>query len=417
MWKILIIMQRKTFIALAGKSVAATICLPAFSFPKKRVVANIERLTSPPKHHFFGYYGINPWDKSGRYHLSLETDFDDHQPTIHDKANVGWVDKTTNQFIKISETPSFNLQQGSMMFWIDCGYGEEFTYNSQYEGQLVSYAIHKQSQKKRRIEGAIAAVSPTYDKAIGLDFHRMSYCRPVVGYAHEEEDYVLENIPTDDGLHLLDLKTGKKSLLLSIKEVIDQMDVEVPKNQPVWFNHVLFDPSGERLLFLCRVKHETLGRLTSLWTLNKDGSDLQCQIPFGHAVSHFDWKDEKTILITSDLLGAFEYLEFTAGKKDFKAIGKNILTVDGHCSYLKDSNWIVSDTYPLGSEHQAELFLFNTEKNKKISLGKFPHDRKYRGVIRCDLHPRASNDGKLISFDSVHEGVRQIYTVDISGII
>lgn len=410
-------MKRKEFIALTGKSVLATLCLPSFAWNKELAALNIERLTLPPKHHFFGYYGINPWNQSGKYHLSLETDFDDRRPTVNDKASVGFVDKATNKFTKVTETPSFNLQQGSMMFWIDIGYGEEFTYNDNHEGQLISYAVHLPSQKKRKIDGPVAAVAPGYDKAIGLDFHRMSYCRPVVGYAHEEEDYELENIPDNDGLYLLDLKTGEKILFLSIKEVTDQIGTDLPEKQPVWFNHVLYNPSGERLLFLCRVKHKTRGRLTSLWAVNKDGSHLQCLIPFGSEVSHFDWKDENTILMTTDLRGTFEYLEFTDGKNDFKTIGKNILTVDGHCSYLYDKNWIVSDTYPIGNERLAELFLFNIEKNKKITLGKFHHDKKYSGVVRCDLHPRVSGDGKTISFDSVHEGIRQIYTVDISEII
>ncbi|RKU26018.1 hypothetical protein C6497_14640 [Candidatus Poribacteria bacterium] len=39
------------------------------------ISSNISRLTNPPNHHFFGYYGINPWDSNGEYHLALETDF------------------------------------------------------------------------------------------------------------------------------------------------------------------------------------------------------------------------------------------------------------------------------------------------------------------------------------------------------
>lgn len=38
------------------------------------------RLTSGPAHHFFGYYGINVWDRSGRCHLALETDFHRRPP-------------------------------------------------------------------------------------------------------------------------------------------------------------------------------------------------------------------------------------------------------------------------------------------------------------------------------------------------
>ena len=42
----------------------------------------ITQLSSPPKHHFYGYYGIEAWDPSLRYHLSLETDFHEHRPIV-----------------------------------------------------------------------------------------------------------------------------------------------------------------------------------------------------------------------------------------------------------------------------------------------------------------------------------------------
>ncbi|MEQ6118733.1 hypothetical protein [Reichenbachiella sp. MALMAid0571] len=409
-------MKRKEFIKITGMSALAATCFPGFSFKEQLETARIERLSMPPKHHFFGYYGVNPWDKSGTKHLALETSFDDHRPTVDDKANVGIIDKTTHEFTKILETSSFNLQQGSMLNWVDCGNGDEFTYNDSLDGKLISYAVNIKTGKKRKIDGPIASVSPSNDKAIGLDFQRMGFIRKVTGYAHADDNYRLENVPSNDGLYLLNLKTGSKDLILSIKDIMDQVDTEVPENQPAWIDLVFHNPTGSRLLFLYRIKQKSKW-VTSLWTVNIDGSDLQCQIPFGSWISHFDWKDEKTILVTTDMRGPVEYLEFTDGKKDFKLIGKGVLTIDGHCSYLKNKNWIVSDTYPGEIDRLSELFLFNIERNKKISLGKFRHEEKYTGDIRCDLHPRPSKDGLSISFDSVHEGVRQIYTVDISEII
>ena len=62
----------------------------------------ITRLSSPPKHHFYGYYGIEAWDPSRRYHLSLETDFHEHRPVVGDVASVGLIDRET---MRLFHTP------------------------------------------------------------------------------------------------------------------------------------------------------------------------------------------------------------------------------------------------------------------------------------------------------------------------
>lgn len=369
----------------------------------------ISRLTVSPKHHFFGYYGINPWDKSGRYHLALETDFHTHRPMVSDVANVGLVDRETQNFIPYAKTSAFNLQQGSMMHWID----EEFTFNEWEDRRLVSRALNSKTKTIRTIHGAIAAVSPTEPIAIGLNYQRMAHCRSVVGYANEIEPSEIKAQPEDDGLYLLDLQDGTSKLVLSIADVISTVSDERLVEGRAWFNHVLFNTDGTRVLFFCRVRHEK-GFYSSLWTVNPDGSDLNMQILFGYRVSHFDWKTSTQILVSSDIVNEMGFVEFTDGMKNFKPIGRGVLPNDGHASYSPDRQWLLCDTYPRGSERLAELMLYHIAENRKIVLGEFHHDEQFSGDIRCDLHPRWSSDGKTITFDSVHEGSRQIYCIDLT---
>ena len=372
------------------------------------ISSKVYRLTASPKHHFFGYYGINPWDKSGQYHLALETNFHTHRPTTSDVATVGLVDRETHNFIPYAKTSAFNLQQGSMMHWI----GEEFTFNDWESGTLVSRALNPKTKNIRTIQGAIAAVSPTEPVAIGLNYQRMAHCRSVVGYASDLELNNIKAQPEDDGLYLLDLQDGTSKLILSIADLMSTIDDERLVERRAWFNHVLFNTDGTRILFFCRVRHEK-GFYSSLWTVNPDGTGLEIQIPFGYRVSHFDWKTPTEILVSSDIVDEMGFVEFTDGMRNFKPLGRGVLPNDGHASFSPDRQWLLCDTYPRGTERLAELLLYHITENRKIVLGEFHHEEQFSGDIRCDLHPRWSSDGKTITFDSVHEGSRQIYSIDL----
>lgn len=376
---------------------------------------NIQRLSTGTKHHFFGYYGINPWDCRSRYHLALETDSHTHRPLPEDVASVGLVDRDTHQFIPHARTSAFNLQQGSMMHWIgdSDGVDAEFTFNDWENGRLVSRALNPTTGAVRTIQGAIAAVSPTTPHAIGLNYGRMAHCRAVVGYATNSQSNNIEAQPEKDGLYQLNLQDGSSKLVLSIADVIRASADERVIGKRTWFNHVLFNTDGTRLLFFCRVRQET-GFYTSLWTVNPDGSDLEMQIPFGYRVSHFDWRTPTRILVSSDIVDEMGFVEFTDGARDFTPIGRGVLPNDGHASFSPDRQWMLCDTYPRGPERLTQLMVYNIAENRKIVLGEFHHEEQFTGDIRCDLHPRWAPDGKTITFDSVHEGTRQIYLVDLS---
>ena len=72
-------MKRRSFIQKTSVGLGAALVSPSIlgsvkhqssnqdSFPK----FTVRKLTSGPKHHFFGYYGITPWNKSQTHLLCL----------------------------------------------------------------------------------------------------------------------------------------------------------------------------------------------------------------------------------------------------------------------------------------------------------------------------------------------------------
>ena len=99
-------------------------------------------------------------------------------------------------------------------------------------------------------------------------------------------------------------------------------------------------------------------------------------------------------------------------------IGAEVLERDGHCLYLPGTNWILSDTYPQGSDRLQEVYLYHVGQRRRVSLGKFHSPPEYTGEWRCDTHPRFSPDQHWVCIDSPHGGAgRQMHLIDIRGIV
>ena len=88
---------------------------------------------------------------------------------------------------------------------------------------------------------------------------------------------------------------------------------------------------------------------------------------------------------------------------------------DGHCSYSPDGKWMLTDSYPL-EDSCRKLFLYRLEDGTAFEIGSFYSDPSYPVPTRCDLHPNWSRDGRSVCIDSIHEGSRQIYLLDVSGL-
>jgi hypothetical protein len=86
----------------------------------------------------------------------------------------------------------------------------------------------------------------------------------------------------------------------------------------------------------------------------------------------------------------------------------------GHPSLRPGGDWIVSDTLP-DAKGGRLLFLASLDGRAFIPLVTFIHDpATANSSFRCDLHPRWDRTGRAVCIDSLHEGVRGMYEIEIS---
>lgn len=413
-------MIRRTFLrnALAA-SLASTghlHSLPSAKLPR----FSIRTLTSGPKHHFFGYYGICPWNASGKELVCLESDFQDHLPEPHEKASIGLVDDT-GRFHRVGETSAWNLQQGCMLHWNPLRPETEILYNDRRGGDIISVVLDVTTGKKRELPRAINGVSRNGRYAVCLTYGRLRRMRPVVGYVGAKDPNPDVAHPDNDGVFVMDLVTGESKLVVSIGEVYRRLVRRHPdlKERHMWFNHTVINKDDTRFFFLarCWTPQPDVQLESAMFTAGLDGSDLREVVPFGKGVSHFEWRSDTEIIATFRTTGRQkDHVMFTDGKDDYKLVGEGFLKGDGHCSVAPDGNWMVTDG-SIGSTLEKNLLIYNLETKQGLELGRFPmNERRYfSGDTRCDLHPRWNRTGNQICIDALETKTwsRQIHIADM----
>jgi hypothetical protein len=310
-----------------------------------------------------------------------------------------------------------------MLQWLP-GSKSEVIWNDRQDDRFVCDILDIATGTRRTLPAPIYAVSPDGRWAIAPDFRRLHDTRPGYGYSGIVDPRADTGAPDDAGLWRLDLVSGKTELLFSFRTIARLPGLEGAVMDPDakhWFNHLLVSPDGRRFAFLhrWRGKAQGSGFATRLITASPDGSDVFVLDPRGKT-SHYDWRDPDHILAFAyhpSHGSRFYVFEDRTGWVE--AVGPDLLTQDGHCTYLpfKDRRWILSDTYP-DRERLQHPYLYDVERGVKHPLGHFRSPPEYTGEWRCDTHPRFSPDGHRVVIDSPHGGSgRQLYLIDISGLV
>lgn len=376
-----------------------------------------QAVTRGSRHHFFGYYDKSPWDASGRWLLGLESDFMGRPPTKDDPLTIGLID-TANDFAwrPLAETHAWNWQQGCMVQWVDGGRSNQIVFNDRRDGRFVSRLVDIAGGPERVIDRPVYAVNRTGSHAVSLNFSRLADQRPGYGYAGVPDPWQAEFAPEDDGLYAIDLATGASRLILSLAAAAAWRPRADFAGVVHRFNHLQFAPGGRRFACLHRWKkpEEEVGT-TRLLTLDVEGRDLRC-LADDDVVSHYDWRDDRGLLAWArQRPGGDHYFLFDETGAPARIIGENVLTCDGHCSFSPDRRWVLTDTYPDATDHRT-LLLYRWATGERIDIGRF-HAPPMVWETRCDLHPRWSPDGRKICLDSVHEGSRRMYVLDVGEIV
>jgi len=384
----------------------------------------VQAVTQQPGLHFFGYYDITPWDATDRYMLALEVGFQGRPQTGDDFVTVGLIDTAEgNRWRPLARTPAWNWQMGAREQWLPSAPDRLVLHNDRREDHFVAVVRDAFSgEVEAELPLPVYAVNTAGTHAVTLNFARVARTRPGYGYVGLPDPTEGVLCPEDDGLWVMDLRSGEHELVLSLADaarIEHRSDMDGAEH---WFNHLLWAPGSDRFIFLHRWKREQdRSWFTRLLTARADGTDVHV-VADDDLVSHFDWRDAEHILAWARVEGLGDhYFLFrdgagTGAAGNPEVIGADVLTCDGHCSYSPDRRWVLTDTYP-DAERKRTLLLYDTQEKRRIDLGKFYSVPVEDVQCRCDLHPRWNRAGDKVCIDSTHEQERQMYVLDVSSVV
>lgn len=424
-------MKRRNFIKTASTSSLVAFGMSGFKLQETPPFKlEIEQLTKGVKHHLFGYIGQSltiPWNLSGSRILTLRSSFHDHLPDGSEPADVALVnlEKKEGEFYKvekIDESLGWNIQQGTMFYWNPDNPESQFFFNDRDPKTGKVFTVLYDIEKGARIHefkyedtpvgnGGICPVGKYFT---AINYARMARLRPVTGYKGAFDWTEGVAAPEDDGIFIIDIKSGKKKVLVSfakLKEEIEKAGYDT-FGQSLFINHTLWSRNGKYIYFFVRAGwrngDDRNKRINVACSINSDGTGLSVGHPF--IGGHPEW-GEGSQMIGRDGEKQIIYDILTRKIVGSIATSEAIPNPEGDISLSPNAQLFVNG-YGVKNENYYCVVRMNDDRwvrSKGIYKGTY-----LKGPLRIDPAPRWNRENNQILVPGItDDGTRQLFRISV----
>lgn len=424
-----------------GKRSAAATSLGEV-FPRYRETATdcpVYRVTPDDGYYLHTFYDICPWSPSQRYLACTRFPFQDREPKYGEEAQVCLIDTHDGSLTDVWSTRAWGFQLGSNVQW---GATDRYLYfNDLVDGEAVCVRLDLETGKGEPLAGPMYHVAPDDSAVVSYPLDLINASQSGYGYA-ESPDRVRTLTPgaaQDEGIWRTDLKTGKKTLLVSIAEayeVLPDADKDRFRGGTFVFFHSKYNPQTSRILQVFRCMMPDAGTefgiggtgvfKPSLITFNPDGSDVKLALPnqvWGKGGHHPNWHpDGQHILMNLKMdYDRLKLCTFRPDGSNFRVLSETVHG-SGHPSFHRDGRHIITDTYPeedyAAASKEVPLRLIDLQGQAERKLFYvFTLGMPNANVLRIDPHPAWSRDYRKVCFNAAPEGRRQVFVADLEELV
>lgn len=362
--------------------------------------------------YFFGYYDNRAFHPDGKLHLCHRVPFMDRLPTGEDECELGSLDMDTDVFSPVALTRSWNFQQGAMLQWNPVN-PDEIIYNVYTDHGYRAVVKNIHSKKERMLQRPLANVSADGKWGLSINMNRVYDFRAGYGYCNEVDAWKDQNAPEEDGVFLVDMESGQAKQIITYAQLdrIYNWENGHHIDRKIVINHITFNQESDRFLFLVRFFPEPGG----MWRTGLGTSDLGGNIyklrPYTFA-SHYYWGKQGKLMLYGDCAEGDGLYVMQDETQDYAVYDRALFHEDIHCSYSPDGQWLIGDGYQDRDQYRP-VYLYHINSKRGMVVGRFYSPHLSSMDIRCDLHCRWDPNGTGVSFDSIHEGKRRVYMMDL----
>lgn len=360
---------------------------------------------------FFGYHDRTPFSADNRYLLAHvfrgkpSIDAPRSQELEFGVFDLELDPTDSRSFRSLGKTSTWSWQQSSMACWHPSSPSKHILYNRMgKQGPETVVCDAENGKDLSRWPVPFYAVSPNGKSILSLDFgrlalHREGYGFPILldGQTRSE----MERLPSH--LTLLDLDSEDTQVILDLDACAAAVGSRDARDH--YFNHAGFSGEG-RFVSVFHVHESSSGRRIRMWFVDLE-SGKQSTLDPDRLVSHYCWISPSRILVTNrDETLTWRYSTYDVHSQHWEDLECS-LNRDGHPMSHPSSGHIVTDAVP-DRRRDQQVFVAASDLQDLRQVTAFHAPWSFTGPLRCDLHPRFSPDGSMISVDRVSSGRRAI---------
>lgn len=362
-----------------------------------------KRITPKGENCYFGYYDKTPFSSDGSHYLFHMIE-GKKKPKVGEKANICYA-KSAEDYEIIGTTLAWNSQQGAMLRFITDGLIAWNDYDKKNRN-YVTVLYDVKTKIKSLLPEPLYDISDDGKHGLSIEFERLNVDAEGYGYIQNRT----REFDKDTYISVLDLETKEKKTIITLESLTKQYPIPAEATFG-YFNHLEFNLSGTRFIFIFRYVLDQK-RISRLFSSDLDGHNIHL-LADDEMVSHCTWKDDSHITLWCRLNKRDNYYTITDSiEAQFDTLGLHVPKEDGHPTYNKDRTKMITDTYPDKAEYR-HLIVYDVINDSSKDIARLYAPILLHGSLRCDFHPRWHPNMKQVVIDSVHEGYRGLYLVNI----